>query len=414
MPISRFLLLPYFMWLFPVLFFTYQFILRLWPGLMMQPLMAQFSIDATGFGVLAAFYYYGYAGMQIPVAILLDKFGPKIMTAVLAIFCGLAMLLFSYTNNFYLALLSRFLIGACSAVGFLAVSKVISLWFKPEQYAGMIGFSFSVGLLGAIYGGKPVSLLIAAYGWHSVAFGLSLIAILIGFFSFLVLRSPQDKNPLKSKQKIDFRHLLSSKTLWLLAISNLLMVGSLEGFADVWGIPYLMTAYQLPKSEAALLVSSIFFGMIFGGPLLALLAKKMGNYKVIALSGVAIAIIFTLLLANIVQQWWLLSALLFLVGILCCYQVLVFAAGSSLVAPEFLGITVAFLNCINMLGGSFFHTLIGKLMDWFWTGQFSGDIKSYDIDTFKYALSVIPVSALIGAIIVYFIGLKLKQSQVIF
>jgi len=61
--------LPFFMWLFPLLFFAYQFVLRLWPGLMMHQIMEQLSIDASHFGILAAFYYYGYAGMQIPTAI---------------------------------------------------------------------------------------------------------------------------------------------------------------------------------------------------------------------------------------------------------------------------------------------------------------------------------------------------------
>ncbi|MBA3537634.1 MAG: MFS transporter [Tatlockia sp.] len=403
--------LPYLMWLFPLLFFTYQFILRLWPGLMMQPIMAQFSIDATGFGLLAAFYYYGYAGMQIPVAMLLDKFGARKMVFLFAVSCGLAMLLFTYTNNFYLALFSRFLIGACSAVGFLAVSKVVSEWFKLTQYAGMIGFSFSVALMGAIYGGKPVSILIATYSWRPVALGLSVVAILIGCLTFLTLRSPlENTQQPEQKTKVDFSILLSSKILWLLAIANMLMVGSLEGFADVWGIPYLMTAYDLNKGDAALLVSSIFFGMIFGGPLLALLAKKIGNYHAISLSGFAIALIFGLLLSHYIHQWWLLSLLLFLTGIFCCYQVLVFAVGSSLVAPQYLGITVAFLNCINMLGGSFFHSTIGKLMDLFWTGSQNAGLRSYDFNTYQYALSVIPIFAVIGAIIVHCIGRKVSLA----
>ena len=66
MPNSKQNLLPFFMWIIPLLFFTYQFILRLWPGLMMHQIMEQFSIDASHFGVLAALYYYGYSGMQIP------------------------------------------------------------------------------------------------------------------------------------------------------------------------------------------------------------------------------------------------------------------------------------------------------------------------------------------------------------
>ena len=127
--------LPFFMWLWPLLFFAYQFILRLWPGLMMHQIMNQFSIDASHFGLLAAFYYYGYSIMQIPVAILLDRFSARRIIFIFAVLCGLATLTFTYTSNFYLALLSRFLIGVGSAVGFLGVSKVLSEWFPKAQYA---------------------------------------------------------------------------------------------------------------------------------------------------------------------------------------------------------------------------------------------------------------------------------------
>nr|WP_277619280.1 MFS transporter [Legionella norrlandica] len=135
------------MWVFPLSFFTFQFLVRLWPGLTMQEIMAQFSIDAASFGLIAAFYYYGYAGMQIPVALLLEKFGARVIVCVFAILCGFGTLLFISTNNFYWALLGRFLIGVGSAVGFLSVSKVVSEWFSSSQYSKMIGFSFSVGLL---------------------------------------------------------------------------------------------------------------------------------------------------------------------------------------------------------------------------------------------------------------------------
>lgn len=409
--------LSFFMWLFPLLFFTYQFILRLWPGLMMPQIMEQFSIDASQFGLLAAFYYYGYAGMQIPVAILLDRFGARYIVFAFAVICGLATLIFTYTDNYYLAVLSRFLIGAGSAVGFLGVSKVISEWFAKKYYARMIGFSFTFGLMGAIYGGKPINLLIEAYSWQNVAIALAAISIIIGCAAYLFLRSPPDNHPTKIEYEPftwkKFTTLLSSPVIWLLAISNLLLVGFLEGFADVWGVSYLMTAYDLNKSDAAGIVSFIFVGMLFGGPLLAFFAKKMGNYPVIAACGLGMGLAFFLLLLHPNYSGWVLSALFFAVGVMCCYQVIIFAAGADLVAPQLLGVTVAFLNCINMLGGSFFHTIIGKVMDLSWSGTLTQDgIREYDLESYQYALSVIPLCAIIGTIIVYFVGRYVKNVNV--
>ena len=279
----------------------------------------------------------------------------------------------------------------------------------------MVVYSFTVGLMGAIYGGKPVSILIETYSWQTVAITLSAISIAIGFATFFILRSPTaTQSSIQENQfkLANFKALLSSPIIWCLACANLLMVGSLEGFADVWGIPYLMQAYNLNKSDAAGLVSLVFFGMLFGGPLLALCSKKFGNYPVITVCGLGMALAFSILLSNHAYNWLLLSCLLFAIGVMCCYQVIVFAAGADLVAPQNLGVTVAFLNCINMLGGSFFHTSIGKIMDLFWTGTLRGDgLKIYDLGTYKYALSIIPLCAVAGAAMICLLGIAVKRKR---
>ena len=410
--------LPFFMWSFPLVFFTYQFILRLWPGLMMHQIMEQFSIDATGFGCIAAFYYYGYAGAQIPVAFLLDRFPARYVVCAFAVLCGISTLIFTYSSSFYLACLSRFFIGAGSAVGFLGVSKVVSEWFPQRDYSRMIGYSFTIGLLGAIYGGKPISLLTETYPWRTVATVVGVLAIVVGFATLVVLRPKvkdlQQHIETTTFKLTDFKKLLSSPTLWLLAVANLLMVGALEGFSDVWGVPYLVTAFSISKSDAAQLISFVFFGMLFGGPLLAMCSKKFGNYTVIAFCGFWMALAFTLLLLSSVYHWWLLALLFFGVGIMCCYQVIVFAAGSELVKPHYLGITVAFLNCINMLGGSFFHTLIGVSIDHSWTGELSSDgVKLYGLPAYKTALMLIPICASLGAVIICFLRYKAKKSSLL-
>ncbi len=401
------------MWILPMLFFTYQFILRLWPGLVMHHIMDQLTIDAGDFGLLAASYYYGYAGMSIPLAILLDRIGARYVVFLSAIFCGIATLVFTHTDSFCIALLSRGLIGAGSAVGFLAVSKVVSEWFPKEQYARMIGLSFTFGLMGAIYGGKPVSLLIESNNWQDIAQIFAIVSIVIGCASYVFLRSPNaarfsDAQPLP--QKASFSAVLSSPFVWWLAVSNLLMVGSLEGFADVWGVTYLTKAYQLNKSDAAGLVSLVFLGMLFGGPVLAWFSKKIGEYGVIIGSGIIMAAIFLILFSSPNYDGMLLTSIFFVLGIMCCYQVIVFSAGANLVAPHNLGITIAFLNCINMLGGSFFHTAIGKTMDLLWVGSLEEGVKTYDLEAYKYALSVVPVCAMIGTAIMAGIAVCRRRS----
>lgn len=405
----------YLMWSLPLAFFTYQFILRLWPSLMMEQIMRQFMIDATSFGFLASAYYYGYAGMQIPLAMALNRYGSRYVLFACALLCGLATLMFTLTDSWIVALASRFFIGVGSAAGFLATSAIVSQWFPKEWYGSMIGFSFSVGLMGAIYGGKPIGLLVAEWGWEPVAVVLGGVSVLIGLLSVFFLRSPTGGEETDDKPQAiklaDLRKLLTSPALLLLAVANLLMVGALEGFADVWGTNYLMVAYGVSKVDGAELVSFIFVGMLFGGPLLAYLSKWGGNYGVMSLCGVGIALIFTyLLLLHDSPETYRLGVLFFVIGLLCCYQVLMFSAAADLVPSQLLGISVAFLNCINMLGGSFFHSVIGYIMDYHWKGLVIEGIRSYTVNSYMYALLFIPICACVGACLILSVRWQARKS----
>ncbi len=401
--------MPWIMWCLATLFFAYQFILRLSPGLMMNDIMTKFNVDATDYGYFASMYYYGYAIMQIPIALLLDKCGPRSIISICAFVCAIATLTFVYAGQWYIAVLGRFLIGAASAVGFLGVSKVISMWFDSKDYGKMVAITFSVGLMGAVFGGKPVSTLLDLFGWSEVLFYVALVSVLLGILILIFIRNPvqyivKDNDKIINKLKIvctDYR-------IIIIALANLLLVGPLEGFADVWGVSYLMKAYEISRQDAASLTSFIFIGMIFGGPILTFIAQKYNAYYSIAfLCGLLMSICFVLVIFY--KQYfgfYTIMITMFIVGICCCYQVLVFTIGALIMPVSLTGVTIAFLNCINMLGGSFFHTVIGRTLDFMWLGQEENDVRVYDLNSYSIAISIIPLFCLVGGLMFLFIRRK--------
>jgi len=396
-------LLPWFMWVFPLAFFAFQFILRLFPGLVISEFFAKYHIGATDYGLFASLYYLGYASMQIPVALLLDKIGPRIVISLSALLCAFSTWLLVVSPSWELALLSRFLIGVGSVVGFLGTSKIISQWFPQNRYAQLVGLSFSFGLLGAVYGGRPVSFMIDQLGWQEVAQLLSITALALGVLTFLFLRGKSTPQEEQYPVVKSLRQLFSYKPLIILAFANLLMVGALEGFADVWGVSYLINAKQITKGEAAGITSYIFIGMLFGGPILGFFAEKFkAHHNVILIAGLGMSLLLMLVLAfHAHLSTYALMVVMFLTGILCCYQVVVFATGAQLVPIHLMGITIALLNCINMFGGSFFHWSIGLIMDYCDPNTLVNGVRTYSLDAYTYALCLIPVCSMLGAGLVY-------------
>ena len=396
-------------WFFPIIFFAFQFILRLFPGLVMPELMAHYQVNSAEFGWLASMYYLGYAGMQIPVAILLDSFKVRWILFSCVMLCGVGAYLTAISTNWNIALFSRFIIGIGSAAGFLGVSKVIAQWFPAHWYARMVGFSFTLGLIGAIFGGKPISLIINLYGWQHALQWLSFISVGIAIAILLMVKQPKSYNKLNlnSNEKISwssFKSLLSQPGLISLAVANLLMVGSLEGFADLWGVPYFISTHNISIPEAASLTSTIFFGMIFGGPLLGFIAEKYQcHFMLIKLCALFMALIFiSMLFYGSKLPIEVIRICMFFIGIFCCYQVIIFAVGAKMVSVKLISISVAFLNSINMLGGTFFHSSIGFLMN-FQNSATTLNNLDHSVSSpknFIIALSVIPISSLVGILLI--------------
>src|SRR5258705_10372261 len=94
------------------LFFAYAFVLRVSPSVMVEELMRDFAVGAAVLGNLSAFYFYTYAGLQIPVGLLMDRIGPRRLTAAAALLCAVGSLLFAISDTVALASVGRALIGA--------------------------------------------------------------------------------------------------------------------------------------------------------------------------------------------------------------------------------------------------------------------------------------------------------------
>ena len=207
-------------------------------------------------------------------------------------------------------------------------------------------------------------------------------------------------------------HIITDRKILIISIAGGFMVGTLEGFADVWVFPFFTQIYHFTPLQSSSAGSLIFFGMCVGGPILAFLADYYKScIKVIIISAISTMLIFTALFYYTSWSLYLVYMFMFTLGILCCYQVLVFTITTSLVDKSLTSVAIALVNCINMSFGYLFHLLIGNIMQSHWQGKFS-DLGSrlYNFDSYLIALSTIPLGCFIG--VLGFIYLYLKYPKV--
>jgi predicted MFS family arabinose efflux permease len=375
-------------WMIASIFYAYQYVLRVMPNIMLEDIMQQFNIDAAVFGQYSGFFYLGYCMMHLPIAIMLDRYGPKkIMTACILL-TVIGMLPIIFTDYWIYPIIGRALIGMGSSSAILGAFKIIRMGFKEKHFTRMLSIAVTIGLIGAIYGGAPISYLCDAVGYKTVVQIFVGIGVILAAFTYFIVPdiAPVPYRPIMA----DIKEVLGNPKVMVLCVFAGMMAGPLEGFADVWGTEFLKQVYGFETNDASYLCSMLFVGMCFGAPLLSLIAEKSRSYlgSIIGAGAVMIAVFVSLLLGSLTHHTITIGFLM--VGLCSAYQILAIYKVSTYVPEHVSGLSTAVANMIIMSFGYGFHTVMGLV------------IHAYEhvnrTQAFVYGMGVIPIMLMIGTI----------------
>lgn len=372
-------------WIIGSVFYAYQYILRVMPNIMIDDIMEQFGIGAAVFGQFSGVYYIGYSLMHLPIGIALDRFGPKkVMTScILLTVAGLMPLL--YSEHWFYPIAGRLLIGIGSSAAILGVFKIIRMTFSEQQFPRMLSFSVMIGLIGAIYGGVPVSSMRETLGYDHVIQIIACGGIALAALTYFII--PNVPSVPTQSVMADVKEVLSNKRVIWTCIFAGMMVGPVEGFSDVWATVFLKQVYGYDAAVAAGMPSMIFMGMCFGAPILSMLADKVGYLATIIAAGITMTVTYLFML-NMHIDPSVLAVMFVIVGVASAYQILAIYKASTYVKVEVAGLTTALANMIIMIFGYGFHTAIGTIVN-----SMGG---AHATTALVYGVSVIPVALCMG------------------
>lgn len=407
-------LLPWVVCGLAAVFYCYEYLLRVSPSVMTEDIMNSFGLSATAFGNLIAFYYYAYTPAQLPVGVLMDRYGPRFILTFAVLACALGTILFGGTQVFWIAALGRFLIGFGSAFAFVGVLKLATAWLPPNRFAFVSGMATTLGMVGAMFGGVGLAGLVKNLGWQDTIVYSGLFGFVLTPIIWLVVRDTpyyrEEKNH-EYHRSIGFLLLMKqvaaimmNRQMWLNGLIGCLLYLPTSVFAELWGIPYLSAVYHFPREQAAMLISAVFLGWAFGGPVMGLISDKIHSRRIPLLVGevIALALIATLLfMPNLSSQ--VIFSLLLALGVVSSAEVVCFAVGRENCAEHLSGTAVAVTNCLIMLGGMFFQPIVGKLLDLSWDGTLESGVRVYSIEAYQTALVVLPVGLLISIVLTCFL-----------
>jgi predicted MFS family arabinose efflux permease len=255
--------------------------------------------------------------------------------------------------------------GIGSSAAILGVFKIIRMSFSEKYFTRMLSFSVTIGLMGAIYGGIGCGYVCSIFAYEKVIAILASVGIVLAVVSYFVI--PGTESETNHKNNVDsifsnLKYIFLNAKVVITYIAAGLMVGPLEGFADIWGPKFLKQIYGMENAAASYMMSMIFLGMCFGAPILNFIAEKIECMRTIILSGVVMLVVFLFLFLKILSTTTMPVAFIF-VGICCSYQILAIYKASTFVNQRHANLATALANMIIMIFGYIIHGAIGIIIN---------------------------------------------------
>lgn len=384
------------------IFYCYEYYLRVTPSVISADLMQFFDISHAKLGLLSAFFYYAYMPAQIPVGLLLDKYGPRIVLTIACLCCALGTYIFSATHLIWIAQLGRLLLGFGSAFAFVGFLKITANWLAHKYYALMVGVCTLLGMLGAMSGEVILAWLNQNMPWQQALEISAFVGIILTIFMWFTIRDEPTRRKNKPHKSSDHHVVsntklihglivdLSNKQIWLIGIIGCLTFLPLSSFAEMWAVPYLLeTGYD--KTSAATASAMVFLGFGVGSPFWGHISNTLhSRRKPLIIGALLSAIIATCIILIPQMPKILMFGSLFCLGLFSSAEVLVFAIGNDITAKYSSATTTGIINMFVMVGGIIMQPLIGIMLDL---------LETPNTSNYQTALIVLPASLFLAAML---------------
>jgi sugar phosphate permease len=404
----------YLAWLAAALFYFYQYILRVSPGVMVTDLRQEFRLTAEEFASFGAWYLYAYALLQIPIGIIMDRIGIRrtVLGSIMLCVGGVALL--GWAESLYAVQFSRILVGAGSACAFMAGLKVAADWLPAGKRGFLIGATLTFGTIGALTAGRPQVWLIDSIGWRSTVFTTAYLGLAVFCLVLFMLKLPEEPRAAQKSLALlpslkQIKHIIFNWQIMIYALLAIGLYAPLSVLADLWGTAFLMQKYGLKRADAAQTSMMMYLGLALGSLILPWICEKYGILnRAIKLCGLAILLAFAFILFGPQVSILCLSTVLIALGFFCGAEMMCFTGAVHYTTRENSGMTIGVVNTLNMLGGALLQQGIGWLLDRQWGGSVdSHGVRIYSAQEFVVALSLL----LIAVVACCLVSLKLKPDD---
>ena len=381
--------------IFAVMALAYFFVYfhRTTGGAISDNLQDYFGVGTASIALLASAYLYAYTLMQIPSGILTDKMGPRRAATIFVFLIALGSLISAYSatcNDFTLMIIGKFIIGIGAAVVYIPIMKILAVWYRKDEFASMSGILLLVGNVGGIAAATPMVLMMDNLGIQNTYIVLAIVTAAIALLCWFIVRNhPSEKNlpsmeeivseetgkPISESTSAKMGTIIALKTtfgsgrkFWPLAIWFFFMYGTIMLWQASQSGSFYKNIYDFSNGTAALMVTMVGVGMVFGCPLAGRLSDKIlhSRKKVILIGTSAYTVIWAIIWLTAGKDYMnsttIQTIINFLFGFFGGFFVVAYAQIKELYPIAMAGTSTAALNLFPFAGGAILITIAGLIV----------------------------------------------------
>jgi len=276
---------------------------------------AELGIDAAAVGLLTGAYFFAFAGVQVPLGMALDKFGPRRTQTVLLTVAAIGAFAFGLGDDTLSLALARAVIGAGVSGCLLASFKIFALWIPRQKLPLVNGLLLACGGAGVMASSSPVQAAVETIGWRDMFTLIAAATIAVAAIIFFVVPERRAEGEPKTlhDQLQGLKFIFRSRLFWSVAPLVMTAQAAWMSTQALWFGPWLRDIAGLDADAAAdaLFIGGV--GMVLGYASLGWLTERLSRIGIAVgmVAGVATAlfIVVQLLLATGAPlPAWLLTA----------------------------------------------------------------------------------------------------------
>ena len=216
-------------------------------------LAADLDLSAAGLGLLTSAYLFAFALFQLPLGLLLDRFGPRRVQAALLACAAAGSLLFALGQGIATLASARALIGLGFAGGLMSGFKAVVLWVPEPRRALANAAIMSFGALGILVATTPTELAVEAVGWRAVFIALAAITFAVAALIFIAVpeQSASATSERLARQVASLLGILRDPAFWRLAPLLATTAGTHIAIQTLWAGPWFRDVAGLDRIAVA-------------------------------------------------------------------------------------------------------------------------------------------------------------------